>query len=422
MKTGIVLLTLLAFALPLMAQPSASLDPEAATRAMLDRIPPDQKARSDAYFEGGYWLQLWSFLLGLAIAWVLLHFRISRRIREKASRISPWPPGHRFLYWAGYSAVTTLLLLPWLLYTGFFREHRYGLSNQTLASWTREFATGFALEIVLGGLLVAVIYAVIAKYPSTWWIRASMVIIAFMIIGIAIGPVFIAPLFNQYTPLDDPEVKGPILRLAEANGIEARDVWVMDASKQTTRISANVSGLLGTQRITLNDNLLNRTSLPEIEAVMAHEMGHYVLNHVWKMILMFGVVIVVGGWFVWRGFEALSRRYGARWGIEGAADPAGFPLLAALFSAFFFLATPVTNTIIRTQETEADLFGLNAARQPDGFAEVALKLGEYRKLDPRPIEEALLFDHPSGHQRILMAMRWKAAQVDPPIRRPGPDD
>ncbi|MCA1733346.1 MAG: M48 family metallopeptidase [Acidobacteria bacterium] len=405
----VLLLILLPLALP--AQSTESFDPEAATSALLDQVPAEQKARSDAYFEGGYWLQLWSFLIGIAIAWILLHFRISLRIRQLATRVTKVAGVHRFIYWIGYLAVTSLLLVPWLFYTGFVREHQYGLSNQSFGAWAGEFAKGFGLEILFGGLLVTLIYSVIARYPRTWWIRAALVVITFLIIGIAIGPVFINPLFNEYTPLEDPEVREPILRIAHANGIDAENVWVMDASKQTSRISANVSGLLGTMRITLNDNLLSRTSLPEIEAVMAHEIGHYVLNHIWKMIIMLGIVIVIGGAFVFWGFERLWRRYGERWGIESAADPAGFPLLVALFSAFFFLATPVTNTIIRVQEVEADMFGLNAARQPDGFAEVALKLGEYRKLDPGPIEEALFFDHPSGRQRILMSMRWKAAQV-----------
>ena len=408
----VLLLILLPAALP--AQSTESFDPEAATRALLDRVPAEQKARSNAYFEGGYWLQLWSFLIGIAIAWLLLHFRISLRIRQLATRVTKVAGIHRFLYWLGYLAVTSLLLLPWLFYTGFVREHQYGLSNQSSGAWAGDFVKGFFLEILFGGLLVALIYAVIAKYPRTWWVRAALVVITFLVIGIAIGPVFINPLFNEYTRLEDPKVKGPILRIAHANGIDAENVWVMDASKQTTRISANVSGLLGTMRITLNDNLLNRSSLPEIEAVMGHEIGHYVLNHIWKMIVMLGLVIVIGGAFMSWGFERLWRRYGERWGIESAADPAGFPLLVALFSTFFFLVTPVTNTIIRVQEVEADMFGLNAARQPDGFAEAALKLGEYRKLDPGPIEEAIFYDHPSGRQRILAAMRWKAAQAEAP--------
>ncbi|MGH9456617.1 MAG: M48 family metallopeptidase [Thermoanaerobaculia bacterium] len=405
---AVVLLALLP--LPLVAQDAPAFDPEAATRAYLDRVPPEEKARSDAYFEGGYWIQLWTFLLGLAVAWLLLRFRISRKIRDGASRVTRFATVHRFLYWGAYLVVTTVLLFPWLVYLGFFREHAYDLSNQTFGAWIGDFAKGFGVQLIFGGILIAVIYAIIARYPRTWWVRAALFLIVFVMIGLAIAPVFIAPLFNEYTRLERPDVREPILRMAHANGIEADEVWVVDASRQTKRISANVSGLLGTERITLNDNLLNRTSLPEIEAVMGHEIGHYALNHIWEMIVMFGIVIVVGLAFVQWGFERLAGRYGERWGIEGPADPAGFPLLVALFSTYLFVTVPVTNTIIRVQEAEADLFGLNAARQPDGFAEVALKLGEYRKLDPGPIEEVIFFDHPSGRERIEMAMEWKAAQ------------
>ncbi|HVR42019.1 MAG TPA: M48 family metallopeptidase, partial [Thermoanaerobaculia bacterium] len=374
MRHAALVLALILVAIPLSAQQGEAFDVDAATRAYLDRPSPEEKARSDAYFEGRYWIQLWSFLLGIALAWALLHFRISRWIRDRATRVTRFATVHRFAYWLGYLILTSLVLLPWTIYTGYFREHRYGLSNQTIGGFMGDFAKGLVVSAIFGGILVALIYSVISKHPTSWWIRGALVLVTFLIIGIAIGPVFIAPLFNEYTPLEDPEVREPIVRMAHANGIESDQVWVMDASRQTSRISANVSGLLGTERITLNDNLLERTSLAEIEAVMGHEIGHYALHHIWKMIVMLGVVIVVGFAFLRWGFERLSARWGAQWGVEGPGDLAGLPLLAALFATFFFIATPVTNTIIRVQEAEADLFGLNAARQPDGFAEVALKL------------------------------------------------
>jgi STE24 endopeptidase len=224
--------------------------------------------------------------------------------------------------------------------------------------------------------------------------------------------VAITPIFNHPTRLADARVVQPILSLARANGIAASEVWQIDASKQTTRVSANVSGLLGTERITLNDNLLARCSLPEIEAVMAHEMGHYVLNHVYKGLLEVGLVIVLGFWVVSVFFERLRRRFQASWGVTGIGDPAGLPLAVLLLSTFLFLMTPVLNSIVRIAEQEADVFGLNAARQPDGFARTALKLSEYRKLEPGALEELIFYDHPSGRTRILTAMRWKAEHPD----------
>ena len=222
---------------------------------------------------------------------------------------------------------------------------------------------------------------------------------------------FIEPVFNTYTELKDPALREPILSLARANGIETKHVYVVDASKQTKRVSANVAGMFGTMRIALNDNLLRRVSPAGIKAVMGHEMGHYVLDHVYKAILYLIIVLVTGFAFLKWAFERIVARRGERWGIRGVADPAGLPLLAAILSVFFFVLTPIDNTFIRTDEAEADIFGLNAAREPDGAAEVALMLSEYRKISPGPVEEWIFFDHPSGRNRILMAMRWKAEHL-----------
>jgi len=251
----------------------------------------------------------------------------------------------------------------------------------------------------------------VRRLARTWALWGAVTMVALLVFAMLIGPVFIAPLFNKYTRLADPVAGGPILRLARAQGVPARDVWVFDASRQTKRVSANVSGFAGTMRISLNDNLLNRCSLAEIEAVMAHEVGHYVLNHIYKTILFFAVVIAIGFALLKWGFERVTAGLGARWGIRGVGDPAGLPLALALLSAYFFVLTPLLNSWTRSQEAEADLFGINASGQPDGEARVDLMLGEYRKLDPSPLEEILLFDHPSGRSRILMAMRWKAEHL-----------
>jgi STE24 endopeptidase len=161
----------------------------------------------------------------------------------------------------------------------------------------------------------------------------------------------------------------------------------------------------------MNDNLLKRGSVPEIQAVMGHEMGHYVLHHVYKGILEFGVLIVVGFAVVRLAFDRIRAATEPRWRIRSVGDVAGLPLLVLLISAYFFLLTPVVNTLIRTQEAEADIFGINASQQPDGMARAALHLAEYRKLDPGKLEEIVFFDHPSGKNRILMAMRWKAEHL-----------
>jgi len=238
--------------------------------------------------------------------------------------------------------------------------------------------------------------------------------VVFFILVIGIAPVFIQPLFNTIKPLHDLRITDPILSMARANGIPARDVYQIDASRQTTRISANVSGFGATTRITLNDNLLRRGSPEEIHAVMGHEMGHYVMHHIPLQILQLSILVVLSFAFAYWAVGRLLRWRGARWGIREVADPAVLPLAVLIFSILAFVLTPVTNTIVRTQETEADTFGLNAARQPDGFAQAALQLSEYRKMRPGPVEEFLFYDHPSGYERIHAAMVWKAENLRTP--------
>jgi STE24 endopeptidase len=144
---------------------------------------------------------------------------------------------------------------------------------------------------------------------------------------------------------------------------------------------------------------------------MAHEMGHYVLNHGAKLLTYFGIFILIGFALTRSLFDAAVRRWGEKWRVRGIADPAGLPLLALILSTFIFVLTPFLNTVVRVTEREADAFGINTAREPDGMAKVALKLGAYRKLDPTPLEEFIFFDHPSGRARIRMAMDWKAAHL-----------
>ena len=388
-----------------------NLDPAAATRAYLATVPADAHARSDAYFEGGYWLILWNFLLAVAIALLMLNAGWSAAWRDRAARFSRHPTLQVAFYAVIYNLVGYALAFPLLVYQNFFREHQYGMATQSFGPWFGEQMIGLAVSLVLFTVLLMVLYAVFRRAPRTWWLWGSAVVIFFLTLIIALSPTFIEPLFNKYTPLTDPMVRDPILALARANQIPVTNVYVVDASRQTKRVSANVSGILGTARIALNDNLLKRSSLPEIRFVMAHEMGHYVLNHIYKIILELACVCLLAFALTKVVFEALVRRFGDRWRVSGIADPAALPLLVLILTTFFFLYTPIGNSLTRETEAEADSFGINTSREPDGFAQASIKLGEYRKLNPGPVEEFIFFDHPSGRARIRKAMEWKAAHL-----------
>jgi STE24 endopeptidase len=391
---------------------SGALNINAAVEAYLAKMPPERRARSDAYFEGGYWLILWDFLLTVFIMWLLLRFRWSAHMRSLAERITRLRLLQTAIYWIQFILLTSVLTFPMTAYEGYFREHKYDLLNQSFGPWMRDQLIGLAVTVILGAILVIPLFGMVRRLSKSWWVWGAVLTIVYFAFVSLIAPVYISPLFNKYTKLSDPRIKDPILSMARANGIPATDVYEFDASEQSNRVSANVSGFANTLRISLNDNLLKRCTLPEIETTMGHEMGHYVLNHEYKGLVMIGGVIVIGFAFLNWGINNSLARWGEAWGIRGITDVAVLPLAVIMFSLFFFLMTPVINTITRTMEYEADMYGLNAARQPDGEANVDMLLGEYRKLDPGRVEEFIFFDHPSGRTRITAAMRWKAEHLE----------
>ncbi|MGA7353403.1 MAG: M48 family metallopeptidase [Acidobacteriaceae bacterium] len=397
---------------PPAAQPSDHFDPDAATEAYMAMIPPAAKARSDAYFEGGYWLILWDFLYASAMMLLLLNLRWSAKMRDLAARITRFRWLQTLLYWVQYLVVITLLGFPLEFYESYVREHKYGLATQTFGPWMGDELKAFLVSLVLGAIAVVILFAIVRKLPRTWWIWGAAATLALTILSVAIAPVYIVPIFNKVQRLNDPKVTAPILRMAHANGISTNDVYEIDASRQTTRMSANVSGFGNTMRITLNDNLLRRGSPEEIQAVMGHEMGHYVLNHIPKSILFIAIVDVLSFVYLFYGLQWALGRWGDRWQVHDVGDPAVLPLVMLLGGILFFVLTPVLNTQTRVQEKEADMFGLNASRQPDGFAQAAIHLGEYRKMRPGKLEEFIFFDHPSGYNRIHSAMLWKSENLE----------
>src|SRR5271168_813696 len=302
---------------PAEAQASAHFDATAATNAYLAQIPADKTARSDAYFEGGYWLILWDFLYGVVVALLLLNLRWSARMRDLAERITRFKPIQTFLYWVQYITLVTILVFPLSVYEDYFREHKYGLATQSFGPWMLDQLKSLGLDMVLFGLLAMLLFGIVRRLPRTWWIWGAVTIVAFAIFVQLIVPVFVVPIFNKVTPLNDPKIVDPILSMARANGIPAKNVYTMDASKQTTRMSANVSGFASTLRITLNDNLLRRGSPEEIQAVMGHEMGHYVMNHVYKGIMFNSIETVLAFVYLYWGLGWALQRWGEKWQIRG---------------------------------------------------------------------------------------------------------
>lgn len=407
------LVVLLAALVPMPAL-AAGFDVEQATRSWLDTIGGAARARSDSYFEGGYGLLLAGALITIAVDVMILRLRLSADFRDRAARLTNHPWLRDWLTGLFYVVVAGLLLLPWQIYTEFTRERQYGLLNQSFAAWLGDAAITLGVALAFLPVLIAFVYAAIRRFPRYWWLVGGGIYTGLMAVLMLVAPVFISPLFNTYTELPDGPVRDRIVAMARAHGVPADHILVYDASRQTNRISANVSGMGPTIRISLNDNLLERTSEAEIAAVMGHELGHYVMGHSWRLALGFGLLTGVVLFLAGRIAQQLAARFGQRAGVHGLADAASVPMLGIGIAVVSLAATPAENLLVRWNESAADVFGLEAAREPDGFARVAMRLSEYRKLEPSRLEELLFFDHPSGATRVRMAMEWKARNMAGP--------
>jgi STE24 endopeptidase len=395
----------------LLAAAAQGFDVDAATRAYLDTLQGAARAKSDAYFEGGYWLPLWSALVSLIAYGLMLRFKWSAAWSGWASRITRRRWLQPALYALAFTLFGALLVLPWTIYTDFVREHQYALSNQSFMQWLKDWGIMLGVGLVTNAIFFAIIYAVIRNSPKRWWLWGTGAFAVLTVVLIMVAPIFIEPLLNKYTPMAAGPVRSEILRIAHEQGIPADNVYVVDASKQTKRISANVAGLGPTIRIALNDNLLNRSNLAGIKAVMGHEMGHYKLNHIQKLVLYLSLMALGAFGLSYWAVPRLLARYGQRWGVRDVAEPASAPVFMALLAVLAVPGGLIFNSIVRHHESEADAFGLEAAREPDGFAMTAMQLSEYRKIEPAPWEEVVFYDHPSGRTRVRMAMEWKARHL-----------
>jgi STE24 endopeptidase len=387
---------------------SAAFDPAVETAKYLATLSPEAHARATAYTQGGHWLLLWGALIAIVVSWLIVKSGVLVKLRGTKG---PWLAVLAVVPVA--ILMDSILSLPWSIYTGWWRETQYGLKSQPLPEWLGEWGMSLGIGLVMNVILFSIIYAVIRAAPKRWWLWSGLVTSLFLIFAIVISPVLIEPLFNKYTPAPPGAVRDSVVEMAKANGVPSDKIFIYNGSKQSNRYTANVSGLFGSARVAMSDTMFKQgADMAEVRGVVGHEMGHYVHMHSLWFAGAFSLLSMLGFWLVDRLFPLAVRLLGAR-GVEGLADPAGLPVLTAVLAVLSLLATPVTNTLIRTAEADADNFSLERVNEPDGLAKALVKTIEYRAATPGQLEEIIFYDHPSVGWRVRNAMNWKAAHQKP---------
>ncbi len=392
------------------AHNTSKFNPQQATDSLINAIPASIRVKADDYTYGNHWLWFWNFLIALVTGWIFLFGGLSVRIQKIVFKIKK-PNRSNLLYIIFFIVCTFILALPLDFYQNFVREHQYGFSNQNFGDWFIDDLLSLLVEVVLAAPFFVLIYAIFRCAKQYWWLWGAGLSVFFIFVVIVIYPVFITPLFNNYVPVKDSALRSRVLTMARANGIDVDEVYVYNESAQTKQYNANVTGIAGTTRIALNDNVLNNCTADQVMAVLGHEMGHYVLHHLYTLVLEFGLLIFIGFAVVKWAAEKLLAKYNGRWQAGPVHQVTSLPLLVVLFTTWFFLFTPVSNSLIRNVEIEADMYGLNAARQPDAIASYMVKTADYNKIDPGYLEEMFFFDHPCRKKRIATAMKWKAENL-----------
>lgn len=363
---------------------------------------PDEIARGKSYMGGRY--VLFGVRSAVTLGFFIL-FTFTPLARVFRDLVAAWA-GHRpwltlSLYALCLFLIYHLVVLPLDLYRGYFREHAYGLSNQGLGDWFKDWSKGLLLELVLLLPTVNLVYLFVRRDPLRWFLPATGVLGGLILVLTFLAPVVIDPLFHTFTPLQNADLRARVLRLAERAGIPVEQVLEVDASRRTVKGNAYVTGFGRTKRIVLYDTLVKRASPDEVEVVLAHEMGHRIHHHIWK-----GVGLSILGLLFALAIAAFVLRWGtARGFLAHPADPAGLPLLVLTLLVLSLLTLPLRSAISRHFERQADLAALRLSGNHEAYVQAEVNLARSNLSDITPPDWAvlLLYTHPPVLDRIAIA-------------------
>lgn len=389
---------------------------------------PEPSAEAIAYYRSGCALWVINQVWDLAVPAALLVFGASTWLRDRAGAIGR---GKRVatvaVYATLYVILTALIDLPLSLYQGFFRQHAYGLSNQSIMRWFDHWAKGIGVSVVVTLIVGVAAYAVIARSPKRWWLYLGMLSLPFVVLGTFVVPLVVDPLFNDFGPMKDRALEARILALADRAGIADGRVFEVDKSKDTETVNAYVTGLLGSKRIVLWDTLLKKLDAEQVLFVMGHEMGHYVLGHVVQGLGVTVGLLLIGLFLTRLLAESALRRWGGRLGISSLADVASAPLLLICFELVALVLMPIGFAFSRHLEHEADRFALELthSNRAGALAFVTLQKENLGMPRPDPLSVIWRSTHPSLADRVTFCNEyhpWREGQPEryAPRFRPEP--
>jgi len=379
---------------------------------------PEPSEKALQYYQSGNILWVVSQLVGLAIPTLLLFTGLSARMRSLARRI-----GRKWFFIVGvyfifYSVLAYLLDLPLAYYAGYVRQHAYGLSNQTFQKWLVDSLKALAVNVVFGCLLLWLPYLLVRRSPRRWWLYTSLLALPVMVFMMLIQPIWIAPLFNRFEPMKNKQLEAQILGLAHQAGIEGGRVFEVNKSVDTKMVNAYVTGLFDTKRIVLWDTLLAKLDTRQVLFVMAHEMGHYVLHHVFWGILVGFVGVLIGLYLVYRLSGMTLQRWQGRFGFDQLDDVASLPLILLFLHLISLALMPIGLACSRYMEHEADRFSLELTRDNHAAATAFVRLQSENLGNPRPGALYMLWrgSHPSLGERIDFANTYRPWEEGKPLR------
>ena len=378
---------------------------------------PEPTPQALSYYRSGNVLWIVDNVWGLLVPAAFLFTGFSATMRGWSYRIGKKWFFAIALYFIVFSAVTFVLDLPRVYYEGFVREYAYGLSNQTFAKWASDQLTGLVVGIVGGVAFLWVPYLLLKRSPRRWWLYTGLAAIPFIVLVALVQPIWVDPLFNKFGPMKDRALEADILHLAERAGIEGSRVFEVAKSEDTKAVNAYVAGFGATKRIVLWDTIIAKLNRQQLLVVMGHEMGHYVLGHVWKQILILSSLIVVALYAVHRASGWLIAKHRARFGFEALSDVASLPLILILFGVASLVVTPVALAVSRHFEHEADRFGLEITRDNHAAATAFVTLQQENLGVPRPgpIYTWWRESHPPLGERIDFSNDYRPWEKNEPL-------